>query len=1352
MPPWSSGYEESLDDDFQQPFLSDDWSGSVVGSVEAEAGRQEHSELPEHDEESPAFQSQRSAPCTPGADSVTPSDAGLMSDATPPVETRQPRQKFEVRLPKSTLATPRGRYEGWSPPAPEAGERRALASLLERLESQTEIADDDFTEFELDNFSVYVDSKLRPCELRPLQHVSTTARGDFYFDGVLRFGDLQFYVRRVSFSELPIGNYGPTHDSVGDQIWIRSGLNAKKEVYYKLKKPAAEYERFHTPFLWIANLAKHVVDYCGHLTEKKQAVTLRHFQCKFPEWLRKTHKRSPTLRQWHQAHGSDDFRTAITANIEFLWKEAYGVLGHRAAHSLQLFREVKHLTQYRPFTSVLGDKRNPVQPMTIVTPYVYKCFGHSEFGALLEPLSPTSEDVRNTIPRNKSGFDPHFKPDFQTAEEVEQEELDILEGVDTFNLPCIRRRKSTQLESSLGVARRRLVDSIKPGEVISTPPDGAGTGTKWKKESAKGATHDYRWFGLVQCVHVSPKTRARSFDVIWLYRPVDTPCGKMVYPWSKELFLSDHCTCEEGRAARVDEDEVLEGHSIDWFGSPETSTAEFFVRQTYQVEQRRWVTLERRHMTCDHDKLDRVGYKRGDTVLAACSGDRVDVYEVDKVFEQGNNRFARLRRLIRRTELRASKRNIRRNELVYTDQMVAMKPQHILGRCIVRFFDTKEPIPCPYDREGTANVFFITHKLENGACVPIADHNRPSTMRQGFDPKRRVEKLRGLDLFCGSGNFGRGLEEGGVVDMRWTNDIWTEAIHSYMVNARHSTKPFLGSVDDLLRCAINCDHDAPKRGEVDFISGGSPCQGFSLITSDKTNDRQKKNRSLVASFASFVDFYRPKYGILENVLNIVQTGRNRDEDAFSQLICAIVGMGYQTQLTLGDAWTYGAPQSRSRAFLYFGAPGYRLPDPPRPSHSHFDGVKSRGLGVMSNGESFVRRSFEPTPFKFVSAAEAAADLPEIHDALPDYCVGFPDHRISMGVTTKSRHQYHRIPIQPYGMNFVKTWKEGKGIMTPAERELFPDTGLRVQKISQGWGRVKPNSVFHTVTTCITPTDARTGRFLHWHEDRPITILEARRAQGFLDNEVLIGNPMAQYELVGNSVARPMALALGLQFREAWLGSLHDDRVPVSVDERGVADADLAEMPMAMTDEDTLEQAAHDEEWVDDGDSLFVGNTPERERRVPNDVEVGVGRMDTPSTSVSESDAIDLLPTWKRPLSELSAVELHISKVRRVEASDEHPLDSGVTGKSTDAAMNGDAIEHLSAASAAVVVEGERIDVLAINGEFGLNAAATAPSPTNGSVVVRSVVDLTVSNEGPAAGVARTVIESSSSMVVDLTEG
>lgn len=328
------------------------------------------------------------------------------------------------------------------------------------------------------------------------------------------------------------------------------------------------------------------------------------------------------------------------------------------------------------------------------------------------------------------------------------------------------------------------------------------------------------------------------------------------------------------------------------------------------------------------------------------------------------------------------------------------------------------------------------------------------------------------------------------------------------------------------------------------------------------------------------------------------------------------------------------------------------------------------------------------------------------------------------------------------MNFVKTWNDGEGIMTPAERDQFPHTGLRVQKMSQGWGRVKPNSIFHTVTTNVTPTDVRTGRFLHWHENRPITILEVRRAQGFLDHEVLVGTPAAQYELVGNSVARPIALALGLQFREAWLGSLYDDKAPMSS-----ADAGLAALFMDEWAALEVKTERNENDWDDDGDSLFVGNTPSAEEHMRDDV----GYLETPPTSVSGSEAKDSLPTAsrKRPLSQLLVVELHASKVRKVE-------NDGISMQVADGGL-ADTVPNdslvMNSSAPALGVEREQSNIVYGGGDSDLAAKRSPAGPmTNGNLALTSIVDLTVAASAEStAGVGTTAVQSSASLLIDFTE-
>ncbi|OAA77318.1 DNA methyltransferase Dim-2 [Akanthomyces lecanii RCEF 1005] len=514
------------------------------------------------------------------------------------------------------------------------------------------------------------------------------------------------------------------------------------------------------------------------------------------------------------------------------------------------------------------------------------------------------------------------------------------------------------------------------------------------------------------------------------------------------------------------------------------------------------------------------------------------------------------RKFPRRHAIDSTARDAPPNELLYTEETVKTSPSRIVGRCHVRWFPATEIIPTPYNRDGVGAFFFLTCKkqrTDDGFAIhPLAE--APPSLKQGYDPRQgSVPKLRGLDLFCGGGNFGRGLEEGGSVMMKWANDMDSKALHTYMANTteREQVSPFLGSIDDFQRLAIQgrFTKNIPRVGEVDFISGGSPCPGFSLMTNDKTTYPQRKNQSLVAAFASCVDVYRPKYGILENVVGIIQKHRNRDQDVFSQLMCALVGMGYQARLFFLDAISCGSAQVRSRVFIVFAAPGWALPETPLQTHSHPPSVKNLGLGLLPTGEPMARRVMaQSTPFSYKNAAQAVAGLPKIYDAKPDICVPFPDHRVVSHTNTKTiRNRVRLIPKSPYGMNFSQAWygyhgtkprAAGRGILTGSERDMFPlrRKAMSTSILTNSYGRQAPNRPMSTIVTKSSPRDAKQGRTIHWSEDRCLSVMEAKRGQGFLDEEILLGPAATQYKIIGNSVAREVSLALGAVITDAVMRS------------------------------------------------------------------------------------------------------------------------------------------------------------------------------------------------------------------------
>ncbi|KAK7415965.1 hypothetical protein QQX98_005538 [Neonectria punicea] len=1047
---------------------------------------------------------------------------------------------LRVQLSESTLLVPRSRYEPFEPGVPVLSEAEAVHRLAWAAKQAGQDVNDSI-EFQLDNFAVYCDKPQFPEEMRPLHQLDTkTGHRDYFFDGRLSVGDLAFFVKRVSIAALPIDNYGSlSKHTVRDSIWLRSDLNSEREIYYCLRTPALEYRRFFHPFLWVADLAKHFVDFLKFMSEYRRKVGIFQFRTTFSTWMEKTHKAAPEFVAWRKQLPRDDFRAPIVANLGFLHKEAVGVLGYDKTYSHPLWSEIWEYRCYERF------ENKTENPPTVVTKYIYDCFAHLPFGDRLEvvPLSNDTQALRNKL--------------------IQQRNLELPSPIhDTAK--------------SLSTAVMQEIRDIKPGDTISTQRDGADSGTRWRRDVSHGFNDVDRWFALVQDIHVDRRGR-RSFDVIWYYRAVDTLCGLMKYPWNNELFLSDHCSC--GEDSKIAEGEVLGVHKVE-FGGTSATSAELFCRQTYIHAERKWITLDKDHMRCEHNKKASCTpeYQPGETLLVVLdkTAGRSEPCEFVTSYREGSNEIFRFRRLLRRGQVDPQGKAAPLNELVYSEQLIEVQKRRIRQPCFVRFFRAGEPIPTPYDRDGVGGFFYITHyeaysDYVDGPSYPPLE-TFPVSLRQGYDPADTITRLRGLDLFCGGGNFGRGLEDGGGVEMRWANDYDTKAMHTYMANVSspEAVSPFLGSIDDLQRLAIKgrFSRSVPRIGDVDFISGGSPCPGFSNLTNDKTTLAQRKNQSLVAAFGSFIDLYRPRYGLLENVPGIVQKKANRDQDVFSQLICAVVGLGYQTHFFFLDASSCGSPQLRSRVFLAFAAPGLHLPRRPDQTHAHPPHTKSLTLGNLPNGEPMAERAMpDSTPFDFVSARAATADLPPVYDAKPDICIPFPDHRISLGFTKQLRAKVNLIPTQPWGMNFAQAWfgpdrkQAGSGVMAPAERLNFPpDTGTsmsRTRPNSNAYGRQFPNRLIQTIVTSQSPSDAKNGRTLHWTEPRVLTIMEARRAQGFRDDEVLLGSPPDQYRIVGNSVARQVAVALGVVFREAWARSLASERGAASAPLPTPADVDVA---------------------------------------------------------------------------------------------------------------------------------------------------------------------------------------------------
>lgn len=853
------------------------------------------------------------------------------------------------------------------------------------------------------------------------------------------------------------------------------------------------YARYQEPFLWLSDFAKHVVDFLkDHL-----AVPLDAFRLDFYTWLIGCHKADISFQAWAQEYGDTDFRRALVAHAKFVIGQAAQLCSSYMSHPV--WEEIGPETKYLQAVArqQIEDRR------TIVTPFVYECFKAMAFAPFLNPQRPT--------------------------ELVDVAERDSWSAIRTSTLP---RSK---------VGSGKTDGDINVGDVVKLCRDDPGA-SEWND-------NEHFWYAYVQ--RLESTGHGEGLRIIWLDAPSHTTCSTMHYPLDKELFLSDHCNCDETDPIPIAE--VVSKLSVAFFGSPHDLSTDFFVRQRFSREDATFVQLKQEHFTCTCQRReDSKKYARGETVLATwrstCKEPILEPVELLAAVDGDAMTTVKVRRLLRK-DRDFDDDTAAPNELVYSHVFEDILIRDIERRCLVRFYSKGDRaagrIPAPYNRNGTADAYYILlEDIPNTpglkpVAVPCID-----SLKQGFDPNGEppIRKLRGFDVFCGGGNFGRGIEEGGAVEMRWAVDIDPHAIHSYKANLTHpdDVKLYFGSVNDYLFQAMSGQYNGlmARPGEVEVIVGGSPCQGFSNANQHKGGESSLTNVSLIAAFAAFVDFYRPKYAILENVLSVTKCAeRDKKNNVFSQMICTFVAMGYQVQQFNLDAWSFGSPQSRSRLFISIAAPGLVPMPPPQASHSHPPGVRSRILGKAANGRPFGRRVLDMiTPFKYTTIGKVTSDLPGCYDGRT-FSVNYPDHRVSRYEDEKSRTRIACIPRFPFCSTLVSTRAAGllHKLLVDGHPRFWNST-KKPEVDSKAWQRNNPNALIPTVTTQCSPNDAFMGKILHWIDDRCLTVLEVRRAQGFPDHEVIVGPPSAQWKIVGNSVARTVALVLGMSLRHAWLAN------------------------------------------------------------------------------------------------------------------------------------------------------------------------------------------------------------------------
>ena len=342
-----------------------------------------------------------------------------------------------------------------------------------------------------------------------------------------------------------------------------------------------------------------------------------------------------------------------------------------------------------------------------------------------------------------------------------------------------------------------------------------------------------------------------------------------------------------------------------------------------------------------------------------------------------------------------------------------------------------------------------------------------------------MNKYSVLDLFCGCGGLSLGFEMAGY-NVKLAIDNWEDALITYRKN--HKGTKTLNA--DLLNLNPQIVEQECDIHDIDIIIGGPPCQGFSVAGKRIIDDDRNK---LYKSFVRFVEHFKPKAFVMENVPNILSIGDGAIREA---VLKDFTGLGYNVTYKVLTASDYGTPQNRRRAFFV----------------GFYDG----------NAFEFPKKLVD----KPVTTYEALSDLPEN--------------------SVEDGKNYPKEPQSDYQQfirkNACKLYNHQITIHTPETQRIIamvPDGGNYKDLPKDMWGVRKVHIAWTRMNSqkpCFTIDTGHRHHF-HYKFNRIPTVRESARIQSFPDDFVFIGSRTSQNKQVGNAVPPLMAKAIAEQLKQ-----------------------------------------------------------------------------------------------------------------------------------------------------------------------------------------------------------------------------
>lgn len=397
------------------------------------------------------------------------------------------------------------------------------------------------------------------------------------------------------------------------------------------------------------------------------------------------------------------------------------------------------------------------------------------------------------------------------------------------------------------------------------------------------------------------------------------------------------------------------------------------------------------------------------------------------------------------------------------------------------------------------------------------------------------------DLFSGCGGLSLGFSRTRRFDVALGCDIKPEALDTFIRNHEGEEGPPVGILEDIrllkegtVEKALQ-RYGAHRRGALDCLIGGPPCEGFSQNRSLGAGGKASTGAStrvgkfiddprnkLFRWFVELAAHLQPAVVLIENVPDLV---RHRDGETREEIIASLAQAGYSVTVRVLNAADFGVPQMRRRAFflcqrtedLKRTGQRLRLPDVTHVPYPLLSDELDRDPEWLPGDSGY-----------WTTVREAIGDLPVAasDDDFDHAARGYP-----MGPNSSLRRFLRSTDgAAPYNHIARKLGKSGLAKVRAIEEQERTNTrppSRERDHYHYSYTRLRWGEPARTVTKFAYHVGS--GMFAHPEEERAVTMREAARLQTFPDDFRFYSDNIRELSaMVGSAVPPLLAYAIGKQ--------------------------------------------------------------------------------------------------------------------------------------------------------------------------------------------------------------------------------